>query len=78
MGMCECQCQERIKEGIMKNMPEITEIHFPIELLSNRYYLELEKVEIKNGKPKRSKIPLLLSMCPFCGEDWRGEDEKVS
>lgn len=31
--------------------------------------------EHKNGKPKKSKVNVMFTYCPFCGQKWRKDKE---
>lgn len=38
--------------------------------------IEIEVLhESKNGKPKKSKVSLMFTYCPFCGQKWREDKE---
>lgn len=55
----------------MCGMENIEQVLPPIEVISERAYLEFTVKE--KGKKRERKLPVLLSRCPFCGEPY---DEK--
>jgi hypothetical protein len=55
----------------MCGMENIEQVLPPIEVISERAYLEFTVKE--KGKKRERKMPVLLSRCPFCGEPY---DEK--
>lgn len=71
-----CNYRETIREKLFKAIPDATEILLPIEVLSNKMYIEVTKIIVKNGKTKRLQVPITLSRCPFCGVEC-GEMEVV-
>jgi hypothetical protein len=64
-NMCKCKAiiLQRAKEAI----PDATNILLPI---FSGFYIELIKVTIKNRKTKRENVPMTVSYCPFCGEQY--------
>lgn len=65
-----CNCMDEILEK-MCEMENIEQVLPPIEVISERAYLEFTVK--KKGKKRERKMPVLLSRCPFCGEPY---DEK--
>lgn len=65
-----CNCMDEILEK-MCEMENIEQVLPPIEVISERAYLEFTVKE--KGKKRERKLPVLLSRCPFCGEPY---DEK--
>ena len=66
--MCNC-IQEMISEITEKGFENV---EAPIELLSGRLYLEF--TGNKKGQKKKRTIPVLLSKCPICGEEYENHD----
>lgn len=65
-----CNCMDEVLEK-MRGMENIEQVLPPIEVISERAYLEFTVKE--KGKKRERKLPVLLSRCPFCGEPY---DEK--
>ena len=65
-----CNCMGEVLEK-MCGMENIEQVLPPIEVISERAYLEFTVKE--KGKKRERKLPVLLSRCPFCGEPY---DEK--
>lgn len=65
-----CNCMDEVLEK-MCGMKNIEQVLPPIEVISERAYLEFTVKE--KGKKRERKMPVLLSQCPFCGEPY---DEK--
>ena len=65
-----CNCMDQVLEK-MCGMENIEQVLPPIEVISERAYLEFTVKE--KGKKRERKLPVLLSRCPFCGEPY---DEK--
>lgn len=62
-----CNCMDEVLEK-MRGMENIEQVLPPIEVISERAYLEFTVKE--KGKKRERKMPLLLSRCPFCGEPY--------
>lgn len=67
--MCDC-----IKEICykIKEAGGYVNVDPPVELLSGRVYLSFTCREF--GKKRTKEIPLMLSKCPFCGEEYKQEN----
>lgn len=67
--MCDC-----IKEICykIKEAGGYVNVDPPVELISGRVYLSFMCREF--GKKKTKEIPLMLSKCPFCGEEYKQEN----
>ena len=65
-----CNCMDEVLKK-MCGMENIEQVLPPIEVISERAYLEFTVKE--KGKKRERKMPVLLSRCPFCGEPY---DEK--
>ena len=67
--MCDC-----IKEICykIKEAGGYVNVDPPVELLSGRVYLSFTCREF--GKKKTKEIPLMLSKCPFCVEEYKQEN----
>ncbi len=64
---CNCEQSKGLIDGIKKAMPELENIHAPVEMLSGRIYLNFTATRVVRGKNKEIDVPILLSHCPFCG-----------
>ena len=62
-----CNCMDEVLEK-MRGMENIEQVLPPIEVISERAYLEFTVKE--KGKKRERKMPVLLSRCPFCGEPY--------
>ncbi|EGO63545.1 hypothetical protein [Acetonema longum] len=72
-----CDCQNRVCTELKKAFPTARRVIMPVELLSNRIYIEATADVIgENGKLKDKKIKVMVSYCPFCGEKYPEKGEE--
>ena len=71
----ECEQRTRLTDAIKQAYPDCENISAPVELLSGRMYLNFTANRTVRGKRKQIDIPVLLSHCPFCGENYPEEEE---
>lgn len=87
-----CACSEEIKARILEasrgddRYINPSEVKFESEgIIFSRdcgpsfqpYLNAVVHHENKNGKPKKTKVNMLFTYCPFCGQKWR-EDWEVN
>ena len=68
--MCNC-LNEKAEE--MRKLMGYEYVEPPIEFLSGRAYLSFSVIEA--GKKKSKELPLLLSKCPICGEEYKKKNK---
>ena len=68
--MCNC-LNEKAEE--MRTIMGYEYVEPPVEYLSGRAYLSFSVIE--PGKKKSKELPLLLTRCPICGEEYKREGE---
>ena len=61
-----CDCMKEMVDKLKAMNENIDYIFPPVEMLSGRAYITF--IAKEKGKKKESKVPVLLSKCPFCGK----------
>ncbi len=62
-----CNCMKELEQKFIEKLG-FEEANAPVELLSGRAYLSFAVREA--GKNKTKQMPMLLSKCPICGQEY--------
>jgi hypothetical protein len=62
-----CNCMKELEQKFIEKLG-YEEADAPVEMLSGRAYLSFTVRE--EGKKKTKLIPMMLSKCPICGQEY--------
>gem|GEM_PF-742575 len=66
-----CNCMKELEQKFIEKLG-FEEADAPVELLSGRAYLSFTVREA--GKNKTKQMPMMLSKCPICGQEYEKKE----